>query len=125
MPPLLRKGNFRNEPSEQNEDRKKFIDLAEIKMPVDPSNVGTLIKIADVNNFEDVKKISEHVRDGNIVLMDCSSVMGDDLLFRRVVDEMKAIGKDVGGDVAGLGKNLFVITPQGIAVDRNKIRGSF
>lgn len=125
MAPFLRKGVSRNDSDENKGEARKFIDLAEIKMPIEPPNSEILIKIADVYKYEDIRKISEHVYNGNILLIDCSSVAGDDLIFRRVIDEMKSVSNDVGGDVAGLGKNLFVITPHGVAVDRNKIRGSF
>jgi SepF-like predicted cell division protein (DUF552 family) len=30
---------------------------------------------------------------------------------------------DIGGDVAGIGNNLMVVSPNGVKVERRKIRG--
>ena len=51
--------------------------------------------------------------------------------FKRPYDFLIAIPKTArtmmmpNGDVAGIGKNLIIVTSGGLTVDRNKIRGSY
>ncbi len=45
--------------------------------------------------------------------------------MRRISAELRSVATDVNGDVAGVGKNLIVVTSGGLMVDRNKIRGSY
>ncbi len=121
---LLRKKSQSDSDRGKTEGRK-FIDLNNFKFPEEKQGVTTTLKVAEIYRFEDVRRITDQVYGGNIVLLDCSNVSNDDILMRRVIEEVKAIGRDVNGDVAGLGKNLIAITPRGIVIDRTRIRGSY
>jgi len=35
------------------------------------------------------------------------------------------MANDIGGDIAGIGNNLMIISPSGVKVDRRKIRGKY
>ncbi len=39
--------------------------------------------------------------------------------------DLRNAARDMRGDVAGVGKNLLMLTPAGVRIDRNKIRGAF
>jgi SepF-like predicted cell division protein (DUF552 family) len=121
---LLRKKSQSDSDRGKTEGRK-FIDLNNFRFPEEKQGVTTTLKVAEIYRFEDVRRITDHVYGGNIVLLDCSNVSNDEILMRRVIEEVKAIGRDVNGDVAGLGKNLIAITPKGIVIDRTRIRGSY
>lgn len=56
-------------------------------------------------------------------MVDYSSIANDDLTMRRIISELKSIARDVNGDVAGVGKNLLVVTPSGMKISRKKIKG--
>ena len=47
----------------------------------------------------------------------------DKLTFERVLKDLRLLAEDVNGDIVGLGDDYIIITPTGIKVDRNKIRG--
>ncbi|WP_393971524.1 cell division protein SepF [Oxyplasma meridianum] len=104
---------------------RKFIDLNNFRFSDEKPDVTTTLKVAEIYRFEDVRRITDHVYGGNIVLLDCSNISNDDLLMRRVIEEVKAIGREANGDVAGLGKNIIAITPKGIVIDRNRIRAPY
>jgi SepF-like predicted cell division protein (DUF552 family) len=40
-------------------------------------------------------------------------------------NELKAVARDVKGDVAGIAKNMLVVTPAGMQIDRKVMRGPF
>jgi SepF-like predicted cell division protein (DUF552 family) len=121
---LLRKKSQSDSDRGKTEGRK-FIDLNSFRFPEEKQGVTTTLKVAEIYRFEDVRRITDQVYGGNIVLLDCSNVSNDEILMRRVIEEVKAIGRDINGDVAGLGKNLIAITPKGIVIDRTRIRGSY
>jgi len=65
------------------------------------------------------------VYNGNILLIDYTSLASDDLALKRITAELKSAVRDCGGDVAVVGKNVLMATPAGIKIDRAKIKGAF
>jgi hypothetical protein len=87
-------------------------------------NKGT-VRLAEILRFEDLHEISKLAYQGDIVLLDYTSIANDQIAVKRMSIDLKNVTKDTGGDVAGIAKNLIAITPAGIRIDRNKIRPSF
>ncbi|NPA74565.1 MAG: cell division protein SepF [Euryarchaeota archaeon] len=102
---------------------RKYIDLNEYDTGMDAQASGPMIRVAEVYRYEDVRKLSDIVYNGDILLIDYSSIANDDLTLRRIISELKSIAKDVNGDVAGIGKNFLAVTPSGMRISRKKIRG--
>lgn len=102
---------------------EEYIDLAEL---VEERGIeveaDTLIKVAEIHRFEDIRNVTDTVYDGHILLVDVESIAGNKEALTRVQSELKAVASDVGGDVAGVGQNLIAVTPASIGVDRKKIR---
>jgi len=82
-----------------------------------------MVRVAEIYRYEDLRHLSDFVYNGDILILDYTSIANDDLTLRRIISELKSIAKDVGGDVAGIGKNYLMITPSGIKISRKKIRG--
>jgi SepF-like predicted cell division protein (DUF552 family) len=87
-------------------------------------NKGT-VRLAEILRFEDLHQVSKLAYQGDIVLLDYTSIANDQIAVKRMSIDLKNVTKDTGGDVAGIAKNLLAITPAGIRIDRNKIRPSF
>ncbi|HLM70712.1 MAG TPA: cell division protein SepF [Thermoplasmata archaeon] len=83
------------------------------------------VRLAEILRFEDLHQISKLAYQGDIVLLDYTSIANDQMAVKRMSVDLKNIAKDTGGDVAGIAKNLLAITPAGIRIDRQKIRPSF
>ncbi len=102
---------------------EEYIDLSElaesggIEMQAD-----TLIKVAEIHRFEDIRNVTSVVYDGHILLVDTDAIAGNKEALERVHSELKAVANDVGGDVAGVGQNFVAVPPAGLGVDRKKIR---
>ncbi len=86
---------------------------------------GSSIKIAEIYRFEDLKNLTKYLYEGHTIIIDYSSLANDELIMRRITNELKAITDDTNGDVAGIGHHMLLATSNGIMVDRNKIRGSY
>ncbi len=108
---------------------EQYIDLTEMVFE-DESLLGgedakTVVKVGELFRYEDLSPLTAQVYAGNIVIVDYTSVANDDLTMKRITSELKNVARDVGGDVAGVGKNLLMVTPQAVKIDRNKIKGGF
>jgi uncharacterized protein len=83
------------------------------------------IRMAEILRFEDLHAVSKLAYQGDIVVIDYTSIANDQVAVRRMSLDLKNVAKDIGGDVAGIAKNLLCLTPAGIRIDRQKIRPQF
>jgi SepF-like predicted cell division protein (DUF552 family) len=107
-------------------ESEKFIDLGDINLEgleLEGGVAGTELRVAEISTFDDIGPVVDEVYKGNIVLVDISSLSGDDTAVRRIANELKSVSRDVGGDVAGVGRNLLAITPNGVGINRAVLRG--
>ena len=119
---ILKRKNSREE--NEKPGTRKFIDLNEYKFPELKDESRGMVRVAEIARFEDIRKISPFIYEGNILILDCSPVSREEYLMTRIKDEIKRIVRDVNGDVAGVGSNgtYFVVTPPVITIDRQRIR---
>lgn len=108
---------------------EQYIDLTEMVFEdeglLDADSAKTVVKVGELFRYEDLSNLTSHVYAGNILILDYTSVANDDLTMKRMTAELKNVARDVDGDVAGVGKNLLMITPRSVKIDRNKIKGGF
>ncbi len=102
---------------------EEYIDLGELMESVDFSEEAeTLIKVAEIHRYEDIRKITDELYSGHILLVDTESIAGNRDALKRVHNELKAVANDVSGDVAAVGQNFLAVTPAGIGIDRKKLK---
>ncbi|MDD5503196.1 MAG: cell division protein SepF [Candidatus Thermoplasmatota archaeon] len=102
-----------------------YLDLGEYAQThvTSGEDKGTLhIKMAEMHRYEDMRDIVQLVYDGNVVVMDFSPVSGDDIVMKRIGNELKQMTNDIHGDIAGLGQTMLILAPAGVKVDRQKLR---
>ncbi|OGS42097.1 MAG: hypothetical protein A3K67_01800 [Euryarchaeota archaeon RBG_16_62_10] len=108
---------------------EQYIDLTDMVFEDEglagTEGAKTVVKVGEMFRFEDLSALTNEVYNGNLVVVDYTSIANDDLTMKRVTAELKNVARDVDGDVAGVGRNLLMVTPQGVKIDRNKIRGGF
>ena len=98
------------------------LDLGEYESEI-VEEAETLIKVAEVTGLNEVPEIRRQIYEGNIVIADIAFLRHDKLTLDRILKDLRQLAEDVNGDIVGLGEDYVVITPTGIRVDRNKIRG--
>src|SRR3989442_11806955 len=85
-----------------------YIDLGELSFEGDGGALGEpvehLVKVAEVYRYEDIADLTTHVYNGNILLIDYTSLASDDLALKRITAELKSAVRDCGGGVGGVGK---------------------
>ncbi len=126
MGKLLRKVRKEEERSEDEPDSDfQFIDLAKYKSdkPRKVGRKGMMIRVAEVDNFDDLRVLSNYVYDGNILILDFTAIQNDELQLKRIISELKRLVEDIGGDLAGISQSMLVVTPARVSIDRERIRG--
>lgn len=108
---------------------EQYIDLTDMVFEdegvFDTEGAKTVVKVGEMFRYDDLSNLTSQVYNGNILILDYTSVANDDLTMKRLTAELKNVARDVDGDVAGVGKNLLMVTPRGIKIDRNKVKGGF
>ncbi|MBA3043651.1 MAG: cell division protein SepF [Candidatus Thermoplasmatota archaeon] len=94
-------------------------------MGTSEESVKMRVKVAEIYRYEDLGNLTAPVYDGNMLLLDFSPIAGDDFMLRRITTELRQMASDINGDIAGVGKNMLVVTPGGVKIDREKIRGTY
>jgi len=123
---LFKKPFARSKEEVQTVETDHYIDLGQLYFEEEnPLGGKGMVKVAEIYRYEDVATITKPVYNGNILLVDYSAIQNDSLTLKRVTNELKAVARDTNGDVAAIGKNFIVVTPNGIKIDRHKIKGGF
>lgn len=100
----------------------QFLDLGDYGKKRSSRSRAVEIKVAEIDSYEDIRELSNFVYDGNILILDFSSIMNDDLSMKRIITELKRLVEDIDGDLAGISKNLLLVTPKSVVIDRKKLR---
>lgn len=124
---LKQKGILRRHHGSDTLEEGTFLDLGAMGLEGDGSLSGarSAVRLAEVIRYEDLHAASKLAYNGDIVVIDYTSIANDPNAVKRMSMELKNVAKDVNGDVAGIAKNLLVLTPGGIRIDRQKIRPTF
>ena len=102
-------------------DLEKYSDTTTSKM----SSAKMHIAVGEISRYEDIKEISDYIYGGNALILDFSPVSDEEVILKRITNDLKKLANDTGGDIAGIGNNLMIIAPSGVKVDRRKIRGKY
>ena len=114
-------GEKKTGPTEGYIDLEKYADAQGSSTPGARMHVA----IGDIQRYEDLKELCDYVYGGNVLILDFSAISDQEVLLKRVTNELKRITDDIGGDVAGIGSNLMIVSPSGVKVERRKIRGKY
>ncbi len=106
---------------------KEYIDLEEYVEgeEVEEEGEGRMyVKVAEIQRYEDLKEFANYVYAGNLLLLDFNPIANDEMAVKRMTNDLKNVVSDVNGDIAGFGRNMVVVAPTGVKVDRKKGRSS-
>ena len=111
----------------RNHGGQDYIDLDEYAAGSElyDATATMMVRVAELNKYEDLREYANYVYQGNMLLLDFSPISGDDIILRRVTSDLKKLVADINGDIAGLGKTMMIVAPTGVKIDRRKARGAF
>ncbi len=103
-------------------DEYEELDLSEYEAEIS-EEAEMYIKVAEVTGLNEIPEIKRQIYEGNVVIADIAFIKHDKLTLDRVLKDLRQLVEDIHGDIVGLGEDYIVITPTGVKIDRNKIRG--
>ncbi len=124
---MKKSGILRRHHGSETLDEGSFLDLGAMQFDDEAGALAGArgaVRLAEILRFEDLNTVSKFAYQGDIVLLDYTSIANDQVAMKRLSVDLKNVAKDTGGDVAGIAKNLLCIAPAGIRIDRQKIRPS-
>ena len=84
----------------------------------------TYVKIASISDIKECPRVKDEIYNGNVVIVDITKLKLDKIMFDRVMGDLRAVARDVNGDIIGLGDQRYVIiVPTGMRISREKICG--
>jgi hypothetical protein len=98
------------------------LDLSEYEAEIE-AEAAMHIKVAEVTGINEIPEIKRQIYDGNIVIADIAYIRHDKLTLDRIIKDLTGFVEEINGDIVGLGDDYIIITPNGVKVDRQKIRG--
>lgn len=100
-----------------------YLDLDKFEKDIDSNFVinKKYVKIVIFSNSNQIQTLKQEIYNGNLLIVDISSIKSDERLRKQFLNELKEVIIDINGDIVGIKENLIVITPKGIEIDRIKI----
>jgi SepF-like predicted cell division protein (DUF552 family) len=106
--------------SADSEDLDKYVELDTDQARVAEAADHT-IHIAEYNNQSDLMDVKDAMYDGDVVLLDVAHLADEDRTMDRVIEELRRVCEDTGGDIVQKGDEQVIIAPRGIAISRKKL----
>ncbi len=83
------------------------------------------VRVGEIQRYEDLKDFADYVYGGNVLILDFSPIAEEEVILKRITNELKKMTKEINGDIAGIGNNLMIVAPSQVKVERRKLRGKF
>lgn len=83
------------------------------------------VRVGEIQRYEDLKDFTDYVYGGNVLILDFSPIADEEVILKRITNDLKKLAQEINGDIAGIGNNLMVIAPSDVKVERRKLRGKY
>lgn len=83
------------------------------------------VRVGEIQRYEDLKDFTDYVYGGNVLILDFSPIAEEEVILKRITNDLKKLTKEINGDIAGIGNNLMIIAPSDVKIERRKLRGKY
>jgi filamentous hemagglutinin family protein len=101
-------------------DLEKYVETTQANPPAKMH-----VRVGEIHRYEDLKNFTDYVYGGNVLLLDFSQIAEEEVILKRVTNDLKEMCKEINGDIAGIGNNLMIVSPSDVKIDRRKLRGTY
>ncbi len=98
-----------------------YVELDVDDFETDGAAASIQIRFADISDKNDVIDIKDAVYDGDIVVADIIRHTTSDRTMEHIIDELKQVTDEVGGDIVQKEDDQIIITPAGVGISRSKL----
>ena len=90
---------------------------------VDPAaeSAAMSVHIAEIDGQQDVIAIKDAVYDGDMVIADITRLRVEDSTTEHIIDDLRQVAEEVGGDIVQKQDDQLIVTPTGIRISREKL----
>lgn len=90
-----------------------------------PGGARMYVRVGEIQRYEDLKEFTDYVYGGNVLIVDFSPIADEEVILKRITNDLKKLAKEINGDIAGIGNNLMIVTPGDVKIERRKLRGKY
>ncbi|HEC89828.1 MAG: hypothetical protein DRN12_00800 [Thermoplasmata archaeon] len=101
-------------------DLEKYI---ETNKTIPPAKM--YVRVGEIHRYEDLRQFSDYVYGGNLLLLDFSPIADEEVILKRITEDLKKMVEEINGDIAGIGNNMMIVSPANVKIDRRKLRGGY
>jgi len=118
--------DFLKKDGENNDEELVGDDFVELDAEMTEGNSKAVIRAETLQEFEDMEKVQEHLRNDHIVWINIGPLKSKDMTnLKRAVNRLKKTIKAIDGDMAGVDENWIVACPAYAEIARStKEKGS-
>jgi len=103
-----------------------YVDLEKyVETTGNTGGAKMFVRVGEIQRYEDLKEFTDYVYGGNVLILDFSPIAEEEVILKRITNDLKKLTKEINGDIAGIGNNLMIIAPSDVKVERRKLRGKF
>ncbi len=107
-------------------DVEGYIDLEKyVESSKETPPASMYVRVGEIQRYEDLKDFTDYVYGGNVLILDFSPIADEEVILKRITNDLKKMVQEINGDIAGIGNNLMIISPSNVKVDRRKLRGKY
>jgi len=108
-------------------DVKGYIDLEKyVESSVDQAVSAKMhVRVGEIQRYEDLKEFTDYVYGGNVLILDFSPIAEEEVILKRITNDLRKLTGEINGDIAGIGNNLMIVSPSDVKIERRKLRGKF
>lgn len=98
-----------------------YVELDADAFEAGATEASKQVHVAEIDDQQDVIAIKDAVYDGDLVIADITRLRTGDSTVERVVDELRQVTNEVGGDIVQKGDDQLIVTPSGVKISREKL----
>jgi SepF-like predicted cell division protein (DUF552 family) len=108
-------------------DVEGYVDLEKYIESTTGEKTGAkmYVRIGEIQRYEDLKDFTDYVYGGNVLILDFTPIAEEEVILKRITNDLKKLTKEINGDIAGIGNNMMIIAPSDVKVERRKLRGKY
>jgi SepF-like predicted cell division protein (DUF552 family) len=100
---------------------EEYVDLDVDDFDTNGTAATLQVRFAEISEKTDVIDIKDAVYDGDIVIADITRHTTTDRTMEQIIDELKQVANEVGGDIVQKEDDQIIITPGGVGISRSKL----
>ena len=105
----------------QRRSADDYVELDIDDVAADVGDASMNVHIAEIDGQSATIEIKDAIYDGHIVLADITRLRTQDRTVEHVLDELRQVTREVGGDIVQKGDDQIIITPTGVRISREKL----